>query len=180
MVDGLLGILYEEAIMNRRTSIFAGLSAATTLGALSSAAQDKDAPPVNPELEKIRAVLKAHDDAMTNHNLEGVLAVLSPKAVVMGTGPGEIWSGHEELKDAYGHFFADFDKGQQDFTYHVRMGELSAEMGWLFASGEVRGKKEGKDFAFPLNVSLTVSKATGDWKIASLHFSTLASDSEAK
>jgi ketosteroid isomerase-like protein len=166
--------------MNRRTSILTGLSAATTLGALSSSAQEKDAQPANPELDKIRAVLKAHDDAMTNHNLEGVLAALSPKAVVMGTGPGEIWSGPEELKDAYTHFFADFDKGEQDFTYHVRMGELSSEMGWLFASGEVRGKKAGKEFAFPLNVSLTVSKATGAWKIAALHFSTLAADAEAK
>ena len=166
--------------MNRRTSILTGLSAATTLGALSSSAQDKDAAPANPELEKIRAVLKAHDDAMTNHNLEGVLAALSPKAVVMGSGPGEIWSGPEELKDAYTHFFADFDKGEQHFTYHVRMGALSADMGWLFASGEVRGKKAGKEFAFPLNVSLTGSKTTGDWKIDALHFSTLASDVEAK
>ena len=166
--------------MNRRTSIFTGVSAATTLGALSAAVEESDAEPSNRELEKIRAVLKAHDDAMTNHNLDGVLAALSPKAVVMGTGPGEIWSGPEELKDAYTHFFADFDKGAQEFTYHVRMGELSTEMGWLFASGEVRGKKGGKEFAFPLNVSLTVSKASGDWKIAALHFSTLTPDVEAK
>ncbi|MFN0129384.1 MAG: nuclear transport factor 2 family protein [Verrucomicrobiales bacterium] len=166
--------------MNRRTSILTGLSAATTLGALSSSAEDKDTQPANPNLEKIRAVLKAHDDAMTNHNIEGVLASLSPKAVIMGTGPGEIWSGPEEIKDAYSHFFADFDKGEQQFTYHVRMGELSAEMGWLFTSGEVRGKKGGKEYAFPLNVSVTVSKATGDWKIAALHFSTLTADAAAK
>jgi len=166
--------------MNRRTSIVTGLSAATSFAAVSAVAQEKETKTANPELEKIRALLKAHDDAMTNHNVEGVLAALAPKAVVMGTGPGEIWSGPEELKDAYTHFFADFDKGQQDFTYHVRMGELSAEMGWLFASGEVRGKKAGKEFAFPLNVSLTVSKATGEWKIAALHFSTLATDAGAK
>lgn len=166
--------------MNRRTSILTGLSAATTLGALSSSAQDKETEAANPNLEKIRAVLKAHDDAMTNHNMDGVLAALAPKAVIMGTGPGEIWSGPEEIKDAYSHFFADFDKGEQQFTYHVRMGELSAEMGWLLTSGEVRGKKGGKEFAFPLNVSITVSKASGDWKIAALHFSTLTADEEVK
>jgi ketosteroid isomerase-like protein len=164
--------------MNRRTSILTGLSAAT-LGAFSSSAQEKDAKPENPNLEKIRAVLKAHDDAMSNHDMDGVLAALAPKAVVMGTGPGEIWSGPEELRDAYSHFFADFDKGEQHFTYHVRMGELSSEMGWLLASGEVRGKKGGKEFAFPLNISLTVSKASGDWKIAALHFSTLVGEKEA-
>ena len=166
--------------MNRRTSIITGLSAATTLGALSSAAQEKGAKPANPDIEKIQAVLKAHDDAMTNHDMAGVLAAFGPKGVVMGSGPGEIWSGPEEIKEAYTNFFADFDKGEQRFTYHVRMGELSSDMGWLLASGEVVGKKAGKEVAFPLNVTVTVSRVTGDWKIAALHFSTLTGEPEKK
>ncbi len=166
--------------MNRRHSIITGLTAVTAIASLTSLAKAEDAKAANPDLEKIKAVLKAHDDAMTSHNLEGVLAVLSPKAVIIGTGPGEIWSGTEEVKDAYEHFFADFDKGQQDFTYHVKFGELSSEMGWLMASGEVKGKKEGKDFAFALNISLTVSKAGGDWKIAAMHFSTMTGEKASK
>src|SRR6187401_630983 len=105
--------------MNRRQSIITGISAITAGSALTTTATAADKPD-KPELEKIKAVLKAHDDAMTSHNLEGVLAVLTPKAVIIGTGPGEIWSTPEEIKDAYTHFFADYDKGQQDFTYHVR------------------------------------------------------------
>lgn len=161
--------------MNRRNTLITGLTAITA-AALTPAVNAADAPPANPELEKIRAVLKAHDDAMTSHNLEGVLAVLAPKAVIIGTGPGEIWSGSEEIKEAYTNFFKDFDKGQQDFTYHVKFGELSATMGWLMASGEVKGKKDGKDFAFPMNISITASKATGEWKIAAMHFSTLINE----
>lgn len=160
--------------MNRRNTLITGL-AGITAAALTSTLKAADAPSTNPDLEKIRAVLKAHDDAMTSHNMEGVLAVLAPKAVIIGTGPGEIWSGPEEIKEAYKNFFGDFDKGQQDFTYHVKFGELSATMGWLMASGEVKGKKDGKDFAFPMNISLTASKATGEWKIAAMHFSTLVS-----
>ena len=53
-------------------------------------------------------------------------------------------------------------------------------MGWLVASGEVKGKKDGKDFAFPMNLSLTASKASGKWKIAAMHFSTLTSDKAGK
>ena len=166
--------------MNRRTSFITGLSAVTAVAALQSRIHAQEPKADNPEVEKIRAVLKAHDDAMTNHNLEGVLAVLSPKAVIMGTGPGEVWSTPEEIKDAYTHFFADYDKGQQDFTYHVRFGELSSEMGWLVASGEVKGKKDKKAFAFPMNISLTVSKTGGDWKIAAMHFSTLTSEKAGK
>lgn len=166
--------------MNRRNSIVTGLAVISAVTGIETAAQAEETKTGNPELEKIRAVLKAHDDALTSHNLEGVLAVLAPKAVIMGTGPGEVWSGQDEIREAYTHFFADFDKGQQDFTYHVRFGELSSEMGWLVASGEVKGKKSGKEFAFPLNVSVTASKAGGDWKIASMHFSTLTSEKEAK
>src|SRR5688500_8277745 len=126
--------------MNRRTSIITGLTAVTAV-ALTSTVEAEEAKSENPQLEKIRAVLNAHDDAMTDHNLEGVLAVLSPKVVIMGTGPGEVWSSAPEIKDAYEHFFQGYDKGQQEFTYYVKHGELSAEMGWLVASGEVKAKK---------------------------------------
>jgi len=164
--------------MNRRDSIITGATAIAAIAALKSTAQAEETPSANPELEKIRAVLKAHDEAMTSKNLPGVLATLATKAVIMGTGPGEVWNGHEEIKDAYEHFFQGFDKGEQSFTYYVKFGELSPEMGWLLASGEVKGKKDGKDFAFPLNMSLTASKASGEWKIAAMHFSTLTGPAE--
>ena len=106
--------------MNRRNSIITGLTAITAVASLTSTVKAEETKSKNPELEKIRALLKAHDDAMTSHDLEGVLATLAPKAVIIGTGPGEVWSGPEEIKDAYEHFFQGYDKGQQDFTYHVR------------------------------------------------------------
>jgi uncharacterized protein (TIGR02246 family) len=160
--------------MNRRTSIIKGLTGIATISALTAQAGAAEPEGGESDLEQIKAVLKAHDDATTHHNIDGILAVMAPKAVIMGTGPGEIWSGPDEIKDAYTHFFADFDKGQQDFTYDVRFGGLSAEMGWLMTSGEVKAKKDGKEFAFPLNVSITVAKADGKWQIAGMHFSTLA------
>jgi uncharacterized protein (TIGR02246 family) len=165
--------------MNRRTSFITGLSAITTVAALQSIhAQEPKSD--NPELEKVRAVLKAHDDAMTSHNLDGVLAVLSPKAVIMGTGPGEVWAGTEEIKDAYKHFFEGFDKGEQDFTYYVKHGSLGGDMGWLAVSGEIKAMKDGKAISFPMNVSVTVSKSADKWQIASMHFSTLTSDQAGK
>jgi len=165
--------------MNRRTSLLTGLSALTAVAALSSAASSEEKKP-NAELKKIHDVLKAHDDAMTNHNLAGVLATLAPKAVIMGTGPGELWATPEQIKDAYKHFFEGFDKGEQHFTYHDRHGDLSGTMGYLVVSGEIKGKKAGKAFAFPINISLTVTKADGSWKIASMHFSTLTGEGNIK
>ena len=160
--------------MNRRQAILASITGlATVAGAGASAAQAQAPPEANPELEQVRALLRAHDEAFTDQNLEAVMACLSEKAAIMGTGPGEIWSGPDEIKVAYQHFFEGFDKGQQHFEYQFRIGELSADMGWMMTAGNVTGKKDGKDLAFPLNLSLTVAKEGGNWKIAAMHFSTL-------
>ena len=157
--------------MNRRTAILAGASGLVAAAAVMPTGQAATA--ASPELEKIHALLKAHDDATTNHDLEGVMKCLTEKPAIMGSGPGEMWSGSEEVSDAYRHFFEGYDKGQQDFEYHFKVGDLGTDMGWLMASGNIKGMKDGKEVTFPLNVSLTVSKRGGDWKIAAMHFSTL-------
>ncbi len=166
--------------MNRRESIVAGLAGITAVTALARPAGAADEPKAdNPELEAIKAVFKAHDEAMGNHDMEGVLALFAPKAVMMGSGPGELWSGTNEIKEAYGKFFEGFDKGKQDFHYNFRFGGLSTDMGWLVASGEVTGEKDGKKVGFPLNISVTMAKAGGKWQFASMHFSTLTGAGEA-
>lgn len=157
--------------MNRRTAILAGASGLVAAAAVAPLARAAES--ANPELEHIHALLKAHDDATTNHDLEGVMKCLADKAAIMGTGPGEMWSGPEEIKVAYEHFFENYDKGQQDFEYLFKVGNLGTDMGWLMASGNIKGKKDGKEFTYPLNVSLTVAKSGAAWKIASMHFSTL-------
>jgi len=166
--------------VDRRTAILGGLVAASTAVALGATASAADAKAESPELDAVRALLKAHDEAMTNHDLKGVMATLTEKASIMGTGPGEMWVGPAEIKDAYEHFFQGFDKGQQEFEYKFKHGGLSADMGWLMASGNIKAKKDGKAVEFPINVSLTVTKAGGEWKIASMHFSTLTSADGSK
>ena len=161
--------------MNRRASILTGLAAAALAGT-ASAREAKE----NPEIKNVRALLKAHDQAMKNHDLPAILALFAEKAAVMGTGPGEIWSGPEEIKTAYEHFFQGFDKGQQEFEYEFKIGELGSDMGWLMASGNIKGRKGGKSFEFPINISLTTTKRSGKWLIASMHFSTLTSDARRK
>ena len=159
--------------IDRRNLLATAVVGVSFSAALSSHAKDGAD---HPELEKVRALLKAHDDAMTNHDLPGVLATLADDAVVMGSGPGDLWVGQKDLKMAYEHFFMVYDKGEQEFEYLSRKGGLSSEMGWLVAAGNVTGKLKGKEFAYPLNVSLTVEKKSGDWKMAAMHFSTLTGE----
>ena len=78
--------------VDRRTAILGGLIAASTAAALGATASAADAKAENPELEKVRALLKAHDEAMTGHDLKGVLATMTEKAAIMGSGPGEMWA----------------------------------------------------------------------------------------
>ena len=151
--------------------IATGIAGISALAFTKAGAQTPDA--TNPELENVRKLLHAHDKATTDHDLEGVLACLADDAAVMGTGPGEMWSGKEELKLAYEHFFMVYDKGEQEFEYNFLHGDLAADMGWAMTSGTVKGKKDGKEFSYPLNVCLTVAKKGGEWKIAAMHFSTL-------
>ena len=98
----------------------------------------------NPDLDQIRALLRAHDEAFTNHDLKGVMACLTEKAAIMGTGPGEVWSGPDEIKVAYEHFFEGFDKGEQKFEYQFKIGGVTSEMGWLMTAGNVKGKRTEK------------------------------------
>ena len=159
--------------MNRREAMMAWISGITAAVAIAPTADAQASQGTNPDLDQIRALLRAHDEAFTNQDLNGVMACLTDKAAIMGSGPGEIWSGPDEIKVAYEHFFEGFDKGEQKFEYQFRIGGVTAEMGWLMAAGNVTGKKDGKEFAFPLNISLTVAKKDGKWLIAAMHFSTL-------
>ena len=164
--------------MNRREAVTAGLAGLAAAVAVPSAARAQTSEVENPALEPIRALLVAYDKAFTNHDIDGVMACMSEKAAIMGTGPGEIWSGPEEIKGAHEHFFDGFDKGEQNFEYEFNLGGVSSEIGWLLTSGNVTGKKDGNEFAFPINVSLTVAKDTGKWLIVAMHFSILAGKNE--
>lgn len=159
--------------MNRREAIIAGITGITATFAIAPMANAEASQEVNPELDQVRALLQAHDKAFTNQDLNGVIACFTEKAAIMGSGPGEIWSGPDEIKVAYQHFFDGFDKGEQKFEYQFRIGGLTPEMGWMMTSGNVSGKKGGKEFAYPLNLSLTVTKKEGKWLVAAMHFSTL-------
>jgi uncharacterized protein (TIGR02246 family) len=159
--------------MKRREAIIAAMAGVAATVSVAGTVYAETSQEANPELDQVRALLKAHDEAFTNQDMDGALACFTENAAVMGSGPGEIWSGPDEIKVAYQHFFEGFDKGEQNFEYQFRIGGLTSEMGWMMTAGNVNGKKDGKEFAYPLNLSLTVEKNEGKWLVAAMHFSTL-------
>ena len=169
--------------MNRKEAILAGVAGIAAAVAVPPAASEQTSvaeTPVadNPELAPIRALVDAYDTAFANHDLDGVMACMSEKAAIMGCGPGEIWSGPDEIKAAHQHLFEGFDLGKQQFEYEFNVGGVNSETAWMLTSGNVTGTKDGEDFTFPVNVSLTVVKESGKWLIAAMHFSILEVDDE--
>ena len=159
--------------MNRREAILAGVAGIAGAVTAPSTARAQESAAENPELDPLRALLDSYDEAFTNHDLDGVMATLSEKAAIMGTGPGEIWEGPDEIKAAHQRFFEGFDYGEQNFDYEYSIGEVKPDTGWLMTSGNVTIKKEGKEFTFPVNVSLTAAKNGTKWVITTMHFSLL-------
>ena len=57
--------------MNRREAIIAGMAGMTAAVAVRRTANAQASLAANPELEQIRALLGAHDEALANHDLNG-------------------------------------------------------------------------------------------------------------
>src|SRR5215468_2192455 len=165
--------------MNRKEALL-GIATIAAAAAVPSAARAQTPEPEaeNPELGPIRDLLKAYDTAFTNHDLNGVMATLSDKAAIMGCGPGEIWSGTDELKAAHQKLFEGFDAKQQGFDYEFNIGQVTGDTAWMLTSGNVTGTKGGKDFTFPVNISLVATKQGGKWLIAAMHFSIVTDEPE--
>jgi len=167
--------------MNRKEALLgiATVAAAVAVPSVASAqTPEAQAGAENPELEPIRALLKAYDTAFTNHDLNGVMATLSDKAAIMGSGPGEIWSGADELKAAHQKLFEGFDARQQGFDYEFNIGQVMSDAAWMLTSGNVTGKKGEEEFTFPVNISLVATKQGGKWLIAAMHFSIVTDEPE--
>ena len=69
--------------MTRKEAILTGVAGLSALAMVAPAARAEDSKEANPEVEKIRALLKAHDEAMTNHDLKGVIACLTEKLAII-------------------------------------------------------------------------------------------------
>jgi uncharacterized protein (TIGR02246 family) len=167
--------------MNRKEALLgiATIAAAAAVPSVASAQKpETEAGAEDPELEPIRALLKAYDTAFTNHDLSGVMATMSDKAAIMGSGPGEIWSGADEIKAAHQKLFEGFDARQQGFDYEFNIGQVMSDAAWMLTSGNVTGKKGEEEFTFPVNISLVATKQGGKWLIAAMHFSTVTDEPE--
>ena len=126
---------------------------------------------------EVAELLSKHDEAMNQHNLDGVLALFSasPKTVVIGTGPGEKFQGREEIKAAYTEIFKDFDKGTMSYSCYWKEGRGSGNVVWGAAMCKLSDSKGDKKREYELNVTAVAEKQGGKWQFVMLHYSNLTS-----
>lgn len=126
-------------------------------------------------LSQIMALLQKHDEALNQHDLDGIMSVFAPsaKTVVMGTGPGEKWQGKDEIRSAYTEILKDFDKGTATHNCDWKTGEVAGATAWVAAMCKFSDSKGGQKREYELNVSGVLRKIGGKWYFQSLHYSNL-------
>lgn len=120
-------------------------------------------------------MLNAHDKALSEHNLEIVMSTYSKThpIILMGTGPGERWTGEEEITDAYNHFFMDFDQGSlsTECTWHSL--NVQGEIAWLMAMCNFTDYLKNIKREYAVNISAVLEKSEDSWHFVTFHFSNL-------
>lgn len=121
-------------------------------------------------LSQIMALLQKHDEALNQHDLDGIMSVFaaSPRTVVMGTGPGERWQGKDEIRAAYTEIVKDFDKGTATHNCDWKTGEIVGATAWVASTCKFSDSKSGQKREYELNVSGVLRKIGGKWYFQSL------------
>lgn len=126
-------------------------------------------------VEEVRAVLQQHDKALSEKNLDALMATFStdPKTVVLGTGAEERWQGQQEIRAAYTEMFKDYDPNtlQTNCDWKTGGADVNGTMAWLAASCSAKDSLAGKPRDYKLNVSAGVEKQDGKWRFTMLHMS---------
>lgn len=130
-------------------------------------------------VEEAKALLVAHDKALNDQNIDGVMATFStdPKVVFLGTGAGERFLGPEAIKSAYTEILKDYDKGTFEPGCAWKEGGMddSGKMAWFAATCDAKDSKGGVKREYVLNVSAAAVKQEAGWKFIMLHMSNATS-----
>ena len=137
-----------------------------------STAAEKPDPKV---VDQIKDTLAAHDKALNEQDVNGVLATFStdPKVVLLGTGAGERFIGTEAIKNAYTEIVKDYDKGSfvPNCDWKDGGADPAGTMAWLAATCNATDTKKGAKREYVLNVTAAVVKESGGWRFVMLHMS---------
>lgn len=175
----------QDTGISRRSLVVVGAlgALAASLPAAAQEARTKVDPALaaaNPEaVEALMTLFNSYSKAFSSHDAAGVVAAFAKDAVILGTGPGEIWGGHAEISQAYKNFFQGFDPGKQESEVLFRSANVIGDMAWLISLNKVKFTKGADSTEFGVNSTAVFEKTNGKWLIRLLHFSNLTAAAKA-
>jgi uncharacterized protein (TIGR02246 family) len=131
-------------------------------------------------MPEVKAVMEQHNKAFNAQDLKGVMTTWASdlNIVLIGTGPGEVYVGDEAIGGAYNQLFTRFDANTLGFEYDWICAGFMGNVAWFAVTTTIEGtvNNEKKERAF--NVSGTLLKQKGKWRLVSMHFSRLGAEQQ--
>jgi ketosteroid isomerase-like protein len=131
-------------------------------------------------MAEVKTVMEQHNKAFNAQDLKGVMTIYAsdPSTVLMGTGPGEAYVGDEAIGGAYNQLFTRFEPNTLSFKYDWVSAGSKGNLAWFAVTTTMEGtvNKEKKERTF--NMSGTLLKKKGKWRILSMHFSRLGAEQQ--
>ena len=122
-------------------------------------------------MAEIEQMLAAYGQAFNNKDVDAVLGFYAPEAVLMGTGPGERYEGHEGIREAYLQFVQSYDKQTSERTWLKVW--VKGDVVWGMTMSQYTTYYKNAKSEFAVNNSVVLEKRNGKWLFVSNHFSNL-------
>lgn len=122
-------------------------------------------------MAEIDQMMAAYGQAFNNKDVNAVLGFYAPDAVLMGTGPGERYEGHEGIGEAYRQFVQSYDKQTSERTWLKIW--VKGDLAWGMTMAQYTTYYKNAKSEFAVNNSVVLEKRNGKWLFVSHHFSSL-------
>jgi len=130
---------------------------------------------VKPETKaEFKAFLDQYRKAFNEKNADAVMAMYASDAVLIGTGPGELYEGSDDIRKAHVEFFKSFDKEERTIQW-MKVG-TKGNVAWIAATVKFNSYIKDKKTEFLINSTSVLEKRDGKWVIVVRHFSNLVTD----
>jgi ketosteroid isomerase-like protein len=131
-------------------------------------------------MAEVKTVIEQHNQALNAQDFKDLMTMYSsdPRAVLMGTGPGEAYVGEEGISGAFNQIFNRFKADSLSFKYDWVAAGSKGKTAWFAVTTTITGmvNNEQKERAF--NMSGLLQREQGKWRIVSMHFSRLGAEEQ--
>jgi ketosteroid isomerase-like protein len=129
-----------------------------------------------PTQAAVQVTLRQWKTAYSQHDVDGVLAVIAPDddVVVIGTGPDEWRVGPEEFKAQLERDFAQSEALSVD--YEPLVVSEAGPVAWVAGRATVRARVEGQDVSLTGRFTAVLEHREDRWLLMQTHFSVPAAE----